>query len=64
MIYVNTVPQSIPRPLVRANQWVIVLSVILTLITDMYWILAIPLISGILGVAFDYNPVMRAAKIF
>ncbi|WP_409342347.1 DUF4395 domain-containing protein [Paenibacillus sp. MBLB4367] len=55
---------SIPRPLVRTNQWVIVLSVILTWITGYYWILAIPLIAGISGVCFDFNPVMQLARRF
>ncbi|WP_068775747.1 DUF4395 domain-containing protein [Paenibacillus sp. FJAT-26967] len=56
--------QSIPRPLVRANQWVIVISVLAALLTGLYWILAIPLISGVMGVFFNFNPVMRTAKIF
>ncbi|WJH32929.1 DUF4395 domain-containing protein [Paenibacillus sp. CC-CFT747] len=57
-------PNSIPRPLVRVNQWVIVLSVLLTWATGFYWILALPFVSGLLGVAADFNPVMRAAKLF
>lgn len=57
-------PESIPRPLVRTNQWVIVLSVIATWITGVYWILVIPLVAGALGVLFDFNPIMRLAKLF
>lgn len=57
-------PSSIPRPLVRANQWVIVLSVVFTWITGGYGVLVIPLIAGLLGVLFNFNPVMRIAKLF
>ncbi|WP_310185799.1 DUF4395 domain-containing protein [Bacillus sp. 3255] len=60
----NTVPPSIPRPLVRANQWVIVLSVLFSLVTGGYWIMAVPLIAGLMGIVFDFNPIMRAAKGF
>ncbi|WP_435799492.1 DUF4395 domain-containing protein [Peribacillus asahii] len=56
--------RSIPRPLVRANQWTIFGSVVLTLITKQEWILAIPLIACLLGLLFDFNPVMRFAKLF
>jgi Kef-type K+ transport system membrane component KefB len=55
---------SIPRPLVRTNQWVIVLSVVLTWVTGAYWILLIPFISGLMGIVFGFNPVMRFAKLF
>ncbi|MFB5673936.1 DUF4395 domain-containing protein [Paenibacillus terreus] len=56
--------QSIPRPLVRTNQWVIVLSVIFTWLTGFYWFLAIPLAAGLLGLLIGFNPVMRLAKLF
>lgn len=56
--------RSIPRPLVRANQWTIFLSVIITWITGQEWILAIPLIACLLGWFFNFNPVMRLAKLF
>ena len=55
---------SIPLPLVRANQWTIVLSVLLTLFTGVYWFLLIPLLSGIGGLFFQFNPVMRIVKTF
>jgi hypothetical protein len=58
------IPASIPRPLVRVNQWVIVISVILVWITGVYWILAIPLLAGAMGVLFDFNPIMRFARLF
>ncbi len=57
-------PISIPRPLVRVNQWTIFVSVILTWITGHYWILAIPLVANLLGIFTGFNPVMRFAKLF
>jgi len=57
-------PEFIPRPLVRTNQWVIVLSVLATWITGIYWILVVPLLAGALGVLFDFNPIMRLARLF
>lgn len=56
--------RSIPRPLVKTNQWVIVLSVILTWFTGYEWLLLIPFTSGALGLVFDFNPIMRLAKLF
>ncbi len=55
---------SIPRPLVRTNQWFIFLSVAATWISGQAWILLLPLAAGLLGMFFDYNPVMKAAKLF
>ncbi|WP_100487862.1 DUF4395 domain-containing protein [Sporolactobacillus pectinivorans] len=55
---------SIPRPLVRTNQWIIVVSVAATWITGVYWILLLPLLSGASGLLFHYNPVMQLAKHF
>ncbi|WP_066320576.1 DUF4395 domain-containing protein [Bacillus sp. FJAT-29814] len=56
--------RSIPRPLVKANQWTIVLSVILTWLTGQEWILLVPLLAGLSGLIFGFNPVMQLAKIF
>jgi CHASE2 domain-containing sensor protein len=56
--------RSIPRPLVRTNQWVILLSVASALLTGQMWILVIPLTAGLLGLLFNFNPVMRLAKLF
>ncbi|WP_047153509.1 DUF4395 domain-containing protein [Aneurinibacillus tyrosinisolvens] len=56
--------RSIPRPLVKTNQWFIVICVLLTWTTDIKWFLALPLVSGLLGLFFGFNPVMRFAKIF
>jgi len=60
----GTQPAFIPRPLVRLNQWTILLSVILTWITGQYWILFIPLIANLLGVAVKFNPIIRSGKYF
>jgi hypothetical protein len=56
--------RTIPKPLVQVNQSVIVLSVVLTWVTGMEWILMIPLIAGISGVLFKVNPIMEVAKGF
>ncbi|MGE7763387.1 DUF4395 domain-containing protein [Peribacillus sp. NPDC097895] len=56
--------RSIPRPLVRTNQWVILLSVTTALLTGQIWILLIPLAAGLSGLLFNFNPVMRLAKPF
>ena len=55
---------SIPRPLVRVNQWVIFLSVILTWVTSVEWILAIPLLANLMGIVLNFNPIMKMARIF
>ena len=57
-------PISIPRPLVRTNQWTIFLSVVLTWLTGQYWILLIPLIANLLGFTVGFNPIIRVAKYF
>ncbi|PJN90930.1 DUF4395 domain-containing protein [Bacillus sp. mrc49] len=56
--------RSIPRPLVRTNQWVILLSVVISLLTGRIILLLIPLTAGLLGLIFDFNPIMRLAKLF
>ncbi|MFJ7186588.1 DUF4395 domain-containing protein [Lysinibacillus xylanilyticus] len=56
-------PHSIPRPLVRLNQWTILLSVILTWVTGVFWILAIPLVANILGILCNFNPIIRVGKL-
>jgi hypothetical protein len=33
-------------------------------VTGAYWLLALPLIAGLLGILFNFNPVMRFAKLF
>ena len=56
--------RSIPRPLVRLNQWFIFLSVVATWVSGIEWILAIPLLAGIMGLVFGFNPIMQAGKLF
>jgi hypothetical protein len=56
--------RSIPQPLVRTNQWFIVISVVSSWLTGLEWILILPLIAGLSGLFFNYNPVMRAARYF
>ncbi len=59
----TTKPLSIPRPLVRTNQWTIFLAAVFTLVTGQYGLLLIPLIANIFGL-FGFNPIMRIAKNF
>lgn len=61
---INTPIRTIPRPLVRTNQWFIFLSVVITWISGQEWILTVPLIFGMLGLLVDFNPIMRFAKLF
>ncbi|WLR57166.1 DUF4395 domain-containing protein [Mesobacillus subterraneus] len=56
--------RSIPQPLVRTNQWFIVISVLITWLTGIEWILTLPLLAGVSGLLFGYNPVMRIARHF
>ncbi|WHY70176.1 DUF4395 domain-containing protein [Fictibacillus enclensis] len=57
-------PISIPRPLVKLNQWFIVLSVASVWITGAYWLLLLPLAAGLSGLLFRYNPIMQLGKRF
>jgi FtsH-binding integral membrane protein len=56
--------RSIPRPLVKTNQSVIVLSVLLTWVSGQEWFLLIPLIAGLIGIFFGNNPIMQIGKRF
>ena len=60
---------SIPKPLVRANQSVIVASVLISWVLSIwsdsfYLILLISLLSGLSGLAFGVNPVFKIARRF
>ncbi|NRD77627.1 DUF4395 domain-containing protein [Bacillus sp. BRMEA1] len=55
---------SIPRPLVKTNQWVIVVSVVLTWVTGQAWFLLLPFIAGLFGLITGLNPIMQIAKLF
>ena len=56
--------QSIPRPLVRANQGSIVISVVLYVISGSWLWLLIPLLSGLSSLVFGIHPIMVIAKRF
>lgn len=56
--------RSIPRPLVRTNQWFLVISILATWMSGQSWLLLLPLGVGLLGIFFGFNPIMRAAKLF
>ncbi|WP_031535750.1 MULTISPECIES: DUF4395 domain-containing protein [unclassified Bacillus (in: firmicutes)] len=60
----TTLAKTIPQPLVRTNQWIIFLSVLLSLFTQQYWILLIPLLAGLGGLLFHWNPIMKLASLF
>lgn len=57
-------PAFIPRPLVRVNQWIILLSTIATWIFQQPLILLIPLVANLLGLLFNFNPFMKFARLF
>ncbi|MDX1771298.1 MAG: DUF4395 family protein, partial [Planococcaceae bacterium] len=55
---------TIPKPLVLANQWTIVLAVVIALLTQNAWILFVPLVSCVLSVFVGIHPVMLVVKKF
>ncbi len=57
-------PVSIPRPLVRVNQWVILICTITAWITHQPSILLIPLIANVMGLIFNFNPFMKIGRLF
>lgn len=56
--------QNIPRPLVRSNQWVIVISVIAFMITRQSVLLLVPLLSGFSSLFLNVHPIMEVTKRF
>lgn len=56
--------KTIPKPLVLVNQWTIVLSVIVALVTQSAWILLLPLISGLMSLFTGFHPIMAISKKF
>jgi hypothetical protein len=56
--------RSIPRPLVRTNQWIIFISAVLTMVFAEGWFLIVPLLAGLSGIFFKYNPIMNFARLF
>ena len=59
-----SIPASVPRPLVRVNQWLIVLSVVVAWATHEVWIMAIPLVCGLCGLFLNWNPAMKVGRVF
>ena len=55
---------SIPRPLVRANQITIVISVLAYFLTEINLFLLIPLSFGLSSLIFGFNPIMELVKLF
>lgn len=55
---------SVPMPLVRFNNWVTLVLLVLSWVTQQAWIVAIPLITCGLGAAIGWNPVIALAKQF
>lgn len=55
---------GIPVPYVRANQWFQVLSVLLALGSGLVGILAIPLVFGLIGLAFRRHPLFAIIRPF
>ena len=56
--------KSIPKPLVMANQWTIVLSVIIALLTQSAWVLLIPLIANLSSLVTGFHPILMLVKRF
>lgn len=56
--------KTIPKPLVLATQWTIVLSVVIALITQNAWILLLPLVSCLVSIFFGFHPIMLIVKRF
>lgn len=56
--------KTIPKPLVMANQWTIVFSVIIALITQSAWILFIPLIANLSSLLTGFHPILVIVKQF
>ena len=56
--------KTIPKPLVLANQWTIVLTVIIALLTQTAWILLIPLITNLSSLLTGFHPILTLVKRF
>lgn len=56
--------KTVPKPLVLANQWTIVLSVIIALSTQSAWILFIPLIANLSSLLTGFHPILIIVKRF
>ena len=56
--------KTIPKPLVLANQWTIVISVIIALVIQSAWILYIPFVSILLSLLTGFHPILVVVKQF
>lgn len=56
--------KTVPKPLVMANQWCIVISVIIALITQSAWILFVPLIANLSSLFTGFHPILVVVKRF
>lgn len=56
-------PLFIPRPLVRANQWTILVCTVASWFISP-WLLLIPLVCNIGGLLFNVNPVIKIGRLF
>lgn len=56
--------KTIPKPLVMANQWTIVVSVIIALLTQSAWILLIPLVANLSSLLTGFHPILIVLKRF
>ena len=56
--------KTIAKPLVMANQWTIVLAVVIALITQSAWILFIPLLANLSSLLFRFHPILFLIKRF
>ncbi|QFT88144.1 hypothetical protein FIU87_05790 [Bacillus sp. THAF10] len=56
--------KTIPKPLVTFNQWFILSSVILALVSGFYYIMFLPLLAGLSGLILGRNPVLIVARKF
>ncbi len=57
-------PSSIPRPLVRLNQSFIFIFATAFVFFSHWIFLAVPLVAGLMGLLFQFNPVIKAGKRF
>ena len=56
-------PLFIPRPLVRANQWTILVCTVASWFISP-WLLLIPLVCNVGGLLFNVNPVIKIGRLF
>ena len=55
---------TIPKPLVTFNQWFILTTVILSLVSGLYFLMVFPLVSGLMGLLLKWNPALSVARRF